>query len=221
MTAAGGPRRTLGFPWRDAASQLADFDASFPGAVADGRAFAAPGGAARLWPPLVLPAPRPGQTPVAYAAALPERLGRQCVLLLRAGAAALGYWDEDELVRHKVFKRYVVRGHGHAQQSWLKTRGKSRYGSRLRLQNRARLLAEVNGRLRLWWDELGAPEQVFWAMPPRSLPELFAAGPGPPLLRDDARLRRIPLHVHEPGFRELRRVRALLGRGRVELPAPG
>ena len=42
-------------------------------------------------------------------------------------------WRGEELVRHKVFKRYVVRGRGRAQPTHLKSKGKSRYGSRLRL----------------------------------------------------------------------------------------
>ena len=51
-------------------------------------------------------------------------------------------WRDDELVAHKVVKKYVVRGRGRAQPLHLKTRGKSRYGSRLRLAN-AQVRAEL------------------------------------------------------------------------------
>jgi hypothetical protein len=217
------PREALAvhFDWRDAAEQCADFAARFVAARAEpnGRAFVDPATGARLWVPLVLSPPRPGELPHAYALRAPMRPGRVCVLLLRAGAAALGWSDDGELVRHKAQKRYVVRGHGRAQPAHQRQQGPSRYGARLRLQNWRRLLAEVNGRLRAWWDELGEPEQVLFSVPVRSLADLFAADPAPPIGRDDARLRRIPLHVHEPDHKELRRVHALLLRGRLEIPA--
>ena len=62
---------------------------------------------------------------------------RACVvlLLLQAGAMAIGQWDVDELMYHKAIRRYVVRGHGRAQPLHARTKGKSRYGARLRLQN--------------------------------------------------------------------------------------
>jgi len=213
-------RNAVRFDWRDTAEQLGDFAARWPGAVADarGRAFVDASSGARLVLPFVWSPPAPGARIDAFAAALPERLARRCVVLLQAGAAALGYWDDDELVRHKAYKRYVVRGNGKAQPLHRKSKGKSRYGSRLRLQNRRRLLTEVNERLRAWWDELGAPEQVFFAVPVRARADWFAADPAPPFARDDVRSRRIPVHAHEPDFAELRRVHGLLLRGRLELP---
>jgi hypothetical protein len=123
------------------------------------------------------------------------------------------------LLHHKASRRYVVRGHGKAQPLHRKTRGKSRYGARLRLQNWKRLLAETNARLRDYWRDFGAPERVFLAVPVRTLPELLAAEPAPPFARDDPRLQRVPMHVHRPDFAELQRVRRWLGSGRLEVPA--
>ncbi|MFN9757759.1 MAG: hypothetical protein ACK58X_15235, partial [Planctomycetota bacterium] len=154
-----------------------------------------------------------------YAQRLPGPVERSVVLLLQAGAMAIGYWDGDELLHHKASRRYVVRGHGKAQPLHRKTRGKSRYGARLRLQNWKRLLAETNARLRDYWRDFGAPERVFLAVPVRTLPELLAAEPAPPFVRDDPRLQRVPMHVHRPDFAELQRVRRWLGIGRLELPA--
>ncbi len=121
-------------------------------------------------------------------------------------------------MRHRARKRYVVRGSGKAQPKHLRTRGKSRYGSRLRLQNWQRLLVEANAALQQWWRELGPPEQVFWSVPIRAWTDLAAAGGGPPFARDGEGVQRIPLHVHVPDFAELQRVRRLLGRGRLVLP---
>jgi hypothetical protein len=214
--------QTARFPWPETGERLVALAAKEPSARADaqGRAFVAEGTDEQLVVPFVLPPPRPFELAADYGARLPARIGRQCVLLLQAGAMALGYWDEDELLRHKAGKRYVVRGSGKAQPLHQKTRGKSRYGSRLRLQNWQRLLADVNGKLQQWWDELGPPEQVFHSVPVRSLHDLFAAEPPPPFPRDDARLRRIPRHVHVPDHEELLAVRRWLAYGRSLSAAP-
>jgi hypothetical protein len=132
---------------------------------------------------------------------------------------AIGRFDGEECVRHKAQKRYVVRGNGKAQPTHLRTRGKSRYGSRLRLQNWQRLLAETVERLRAWHDELGAAEQVFVAMGPRTEAAFFAHDPSPPFARE--LVRKVPRHVHVPDFEELLAVQRWLCTGRLELPAPG
>jgi hypothetical protein len=214
-------KRNRGFPWQETCEQLEAFAAAFPAAVAsaDGRTFAVAGAGLKL--PLVLPEARPGEGPLSYAARMQVRIGRQCVLLVQAGATAIGWWDEDEVVRHRARKRYVVRGSGKAQPKHLRTKGKSRYGSRLRLQNWQRLLVEANETLHAWWQELGTPEQVFWSVPIRAWTDLAAAGDGPPFQRDGAGVQRIPLHVHVPDFEELQRVRQKLARGRLSLPADG
>lgn len=209
------------FPWQDLPEQLEAFAERFPDAVADARgaAFAPRDGGALLRLPLLCARARPGEAAIDYAARVPPRLGRQCVLLLQAGAAALGWWEDDELVRHVAMKRYVVRGKGRAQPTHLKTRGRSRYGSRLRLQNWRRLLGDVNRRLRTWWEEYGPADLVLLSVPVRTLPELLAHDPPPPFTRGDPVLRRIPAHVHVPDHRELLRIRRLAARGRLELPS--
>lgn len=215
-----GDRSLVRFCVEDCDEQLGDFAARYPHSVAEprGRAFVDPATGARLVLPFVLTPPSANERPADYRARWPERMGRRCLLLLQAGAFAVGYWDDGELIRHKAGKRYVVRGNGKAQSTHQKTRGKSRYGSRLRLQNWQRLLSDVNHKLCEWWRELGIPEQCFFAVPVRSMADLFAADPSPPIARDDARIRRVPVHVHVPDFSELKRVDALLQRGRLEVP---
>jgi hypothetical protein len=131
--------------------------------------------------------------------------GRDAFFLFRAGSAALGLCDAGILIDHKCFQRYVVRGRGRAQQSHLKTKGKSRYGSRLRLQNFERLQKESIQRL--WtWDEEEKLDRVFLSCPERLFSDLLSGNPPFPLAKDDGRLRRLPIHVHEPRFAELARV---------------
>lgn len=170
--------------------------------------------------PLLAPEPAP-QTALAEHLAHGELApGPHALLLLRAGSSALGWWDGLALVRHKAFQRYVVRGTGKAQPTHLKTRGKSRYGSRLRLQNWERQLGETSERLGEWWREFGAPQRVHVAMPVRLRAEFMAAEPPPPFSFDDPEVVSVPFHVHQPDHAELLRVHALLGAGTVTLREP-
>lgn len=212
--------RSVRFSWHDLPEQLAAFAERWPAAVADarGHGFVAAAEPARLLLPLVVTRPRPGEPIAAFAARLAPALGLQVVLLVRAGAVALGAWLDDEPVVHKALRKYVVRGNGRAQATHLRTRGKSRYGSRLRLQNWRALLAETNERLRDVWQRHGEPQRVFWSAPVRVWVDLHAATPPPPFARDAQFLQRLPVHVHRPDFEELRRVRAWLEHGRLELP---
>jgi hypothetical protein len=213
--------RVVRFPLADLAEQLEAFASRWPGAVADrrGLCFVSPDGRGRLRVPLAALRVRPGERLVDYLARPAPPAERQVVLLLQAGAAAIGYWDGDELLDHKAMRKYVVRGHGRAQPLHAKTRGKSRYGARLRLQNWRRLLAATNERLAAEWESYGAPERIFHGLPVRAFADLFAADPPPPFSRDDPALQRIPMHVHTPDFAELKRVRGWLRYGRLELPA--
>jgi len=95
-----------------------------------------------------------------------------------------------------------VRGNGRAQATHLKTRGKSRYGSRLRLQNWRRLLSETNERLHDLWQQYGVPARVFWSAPVRVWADVLAADPLPPFVREGDELQRLPLQpkrlLHPP-----------------------
>ena len=58
-----------------------------------------------------------------------------CLTLVRAGQASLGYFHQGKLLDHKVFRGYLVRQkQGKSQFKYLKTKGKSRAGSRIRLE---------------------------------------------------------------------------------------
>lgn len=210
---------TARFPLADLVEQVDAFLQRWPLACADRRGLRFVGAAgAQLRIPLLAPRCRPGESLADYRLRLPGSPERHVLLLLQAGAMAVGYWDGPELVHHKAVRRYVVRGNGRAQPLHQKTRGKSRYGSRLRLQNWKRLLVETNERLHEYWAEYGGPERVFVAVPVRVFSDLAATEPAPPFLREDARVQRVPMHVHRPDFAELMRVHGWLAHGRLELP---
>lgn len=214
-------RAFVSFPMGQLAEQLAHFASRWPDARGDdeGRSFVGIGASSRLWLPYAAPRAQRAEPLAAYAGRWADVRETQFVLLLQAGAVALGAWADGELVAHKAIRKYVVRGHGHAQPTHAKTRGKSRYGSRLRLQNWKRLLVDTNERLHEWWSELGAPQRVFFSAPVRAWPELWQIDPSPPFVREDARLERVPIHVHRPDHEELLAVRRWLERGRLEVGA--
>lgn len=203
----------------DLAEELDAFLARVPGARwhAEERCFRGSDPAPALRLPLLAPEPLPHSLLADHLERADLAPGPHVLLLLRAGSSALGWWDGLELLRHKAFQRYVVRGTGKAQPTHLKTRGKSRYGSRLRLQNWERQLTETSERLGEWWREFGAPWRVFVAMPVRLRAEFAAAEPPPPFAFDDPDVVPVPLHVHQPDHAELLRVHALLGAGSVAL----
>lgn len=64
------------------------------------------------------------QTPEDYLFYFPEKPGKHLVLLIQAGSAALGIWDNLELMEHKVITKYMIRKkRGKAQMTYLKTKG--------------------------------------------------------------------------------------------------
>jgi hypothetical protein len=79
---------------------------------------------------------------------LPKELPAWNMLLMEAGRAAVGTVDAGELLKHKNIRKYMVRKKsGKAQLTHLKSKGKSRYGSRLRLQESEAYFVEIIERL--------------------------------------------------------------------------
>lgn len=169
----------------------------------------------RVRVPLVFPLSADCRSLDAYLDGLPEEPGRHSVILMQAGAVALGRFEAAQPIKTKSLKRYVVRGRGRAQPLHLKTRGKSRYGSRLRLANARRLLEETNEKLNEWEKELGPPDFIYYNCPVRLWPSLFEATPAPPFDRNGP-LIRIPLDLPRPTQDVLLRAYRSLEYGRIE-----
>jgi len=149
--------------------------------------------------------------------ALPSELPRHLVVLLQAGAASLGCFERGEPVATKSFKRYVVRGNGKAQPTHLKTKGKSRYGSRLRLQNARRQRDETVERLQRLQEEHGPAEAAFVSAPRALWSELLAARPAPPIDPRTTRVVRIPYDLPVPTTEVLLEAYARLQAGRLDV----
>jgi hypothetical protein len=140
-------------------------------------------------------------------------LGRQLILLVQAGAVAMGLWEGEELLVHKAFKRYVVRGKGRGQPHHLRTRGKSRYGSRLRLQNARKQFSQTLDVLGAWCREYGPFEWIYRSCPVRLWGEL-REGIGE-ILGEARGVVKIPRDLGVPSFVEVQRARGWLEWGEV------
>ena len=132
-----------------------------------------------------------------FLAHYPTQLPKQCVILAQAGAVAIAMFERGEPLGTKAFKRYVVRGNGRAQPAFLASKGKSRYGSRLRLQNAKRMIEETNRRLTGFWDEHGAPDQILVGVPTKLWAEHFLSPVKPPFEKSTP-ITRVPLDFPVP-----------------------
>ena len=206
------------FHWQDTAQVLAEQDA-LHNLTLDVRRRSFVGAHVRVTPPLVLPIRPEIADLAAYLDKLPSAPQLHFTILLQAGAAALGVFDQGAALATKSDKKYVVRGRGRAQPTHLAGKGKSRYGSRLRLQNARRLLDDVAARLREWASEYGAPNEIFYSASDRIWTSLLAHDNPPPFTRADP-LIKIPHDIPVPTTDVLLRTYRKLSYGRVEATDP-
>jgi hypothetical protein len=162
--------------------------------------------------PLVLPAIYQG-TPTEILAQLRKASRTYTIVLVQAGAAALGFIEQGRMARHKVIKKYMVRQkQGSAQIKHLKTRGKSRLGSRIRLKNSIAFFEEINETLTAW-RVASMSETILMALPINLKNLFYTADILPPFDRKDPRIKKIPLDIRIPTFKELEHVNWEVSRG--------
>jgi len=136
------------------------------------------------------------------------------VVLIQAGAAALGVWWNDECIHHKVITAYMVRKkQGKNQLTHLNRKGKSRQGSRIRLNNTIRFFENINVKLEEWLEEIESCDYLFYSCTPRLWGEVFRSKIACPISREDERWRRVPLDINVPNFKELQRVAFRIAHG--------
>ena len=136
------------------------------------------------------------------------------VILIQAGHAAVGYFEENELVLHKVITRYMVRGNGKAQHTYLKTRGKSKAGSRIRLAQTLDFFEEINQKI----DEWAIIDDCQKVLYSASIPlwnMLFESKVAAVFEKTDKRLLKIPLDVDVPNHAELLHIGEKMQEGQI------
>ncbi|MEM6804132.1 MAG: hypothetical protein AAF696_22195 [Bacteroidota bacterium] len=146
---------------------------------------------------------------------LEEEIPNYVIMLVQIGAASLGYFEEGEVYVHKTIKKYMKRHkRGKAQISYLKTRGKSKAGSRIRLANTVRFFEEINEKMQEWEDDYEL-ERIIYSCSAQIWGLLFQSQSAPPFSKKDERLIKVPMDVKIPSHEELMRVDEFIKQGRL------
>ncbi len=124
------------------------------------------------------------------------------ITVIKAGQAVCGCFQNGELIDHKVFRAYMVRKkQGKSQVKYLKTKGKSRAGSRVRLAETERFFEEINSRL-AYYDQF--PISYWTISCSKTLwPLLFESKQAPPFSKKNEKVYSIPFHVSDSTFDKL------------------
>lgn len=126
-----------------------------------------------------------------------------CLTLVRAGQASLGYFHQGKLLDHKVVRGYLVRQkQGKSQFKYLKTKGKSRAGSRIRLEETLVFFKEINERLQVYAKQYPLN---FWGLgcAKTMWPLLFDGEVKPPFSSKSAELIELPYPFTKGSYEEL------------------
>lgn len=172
-----------------------------------------------LWafrPPLVFPRMSEGESIGSYLPQIPESTPDYLIILLQAGYAALASFEEGQMINHKVIRKYMTRQkQGKAQINHLKTKGKSRLGSRIRLQQTKEFFEEINQKLQDW--EVEAVDRILISTSIVLWNGLFGAETLPPFTKKDTRLRKIPIHVPAPNYQALHKANRFILQGQLHI----
>lgn len=137
------------------------------------------------------------------------------ILLIQAGNCAMGYFENGVNLNHKVFRSYMVRKkQGKSQIKYLKTKGKSRAGSRVRLGETAEFFENINGRLQEYFQEHEI-HRIAISCSKTLLPYLYNSKVATPFDKHDERLYKIPRHIHTPIYEVMLDANRYLQRGEL------
>lgn len=127
------------------------------------------------------------------------------LVAIKAGQAFTGYFHNGQLSDHKVFRAYMVRQkQGKSQIKHLKTKGKSRAGSRIRLAETQRFFNEINERLNLYNEQYPITRWGF-SCSKTLWPYFFDAELPPPFSSRQDNLISLPFHYQQASFEELQK----------------
>ena len=125
------------------------------------------------------------------------------ILGVRAGLAGLLCYDNGTLVDHKVFRAYMVRKkQGKSQINYLKTKGKSRAGSRVRLGETKIFFQEIAERL-AQYDTHMRVDHVFLSCATTLIPFLFKDNTVLQQAKSRRAISKIPFHISQPTHENL------------------
>ncbi|AZQ65266.1 hypothetical protein EI427_23925 [Flammeovirga pectinis] len=146
------------------------------------------------------------------------------ICLIQTESAVVGLVKNGELTLHKTFSTYAVRKkQGKSQIKYLKTRGKSKAGSRLRLANTINFFEHINERLTSFFNTEEVTNIVF-SCSKILIPYLYTSKVPCPFEKKDSRLYKLPKYVPNANFEDLKDTVKFLSRGELsfedtDLPA--
>jgi len=128
------------------------------------------------------------------------------IIMITTGQASIGIFKNKENFEHKVIRKYMVRKkQGKSQLKYLKTKGKSRAGSRVRLNNSLVFFEEINEYINNWNKDYEICRILYFV--PKSLINLwFNSNKTPFFNKDDSNLIKIPYNLDTPTFELMKKV---------------
>lgn len=145
----------------------------------------------------------------------PEKEVHYIMVLIQSGSSSLGYFEDGNNLDHKVFKSYMVRmKQGKSQIKYLKTKGKSRAGSRVRLGNTMEFFENINERLQEYFNNHEI-DRIAISCSKILIPYLYNSKVACPFDKKDPRIYKIPKHVDTPDYEEMLSVNRFLQGGEL------
>lgn len=125
------------------------------------------------------------------------------IILIKAGIGSVGFFENGEISSHKVFRAYMIRKkQGKSQIKYLKTKGKSRAGSRVRLHQTLEFFENINIRVNELMERHHI-DRVAISCSKTLWPYFFGGAVKPSFGKDDRRLMRVPIHIPNAAHRYL------------------
>lgn len=125
------------------------------------------------------------------------------ILGVRSGLAGVHCYENQELIDHKVFRAYMVRKkQGKSQIKYLKTKGKSRAGSRVRLGETKVFFEQIAERLQDYEDRLRI-DKVFVSCSTTLIPFLFENNSFLKKSKTNQQIAKVPFHIQQPTHENL------------------
>jgi len=143
------------------------------------------------------------------------------LILIKAGMASLAFFENSMMTDHKVFRAYMVRKkQGKSQLKYLKTKGKSRAGSRVRLAESEAFFSSINERLNTYFENYRI-DLVGLSCSETLIPYFYNSSISSPFEKKDPRLFKIPKHVASPKLENLMGLDIYLKRNFIEMETEG
>jgi len=125
------------------------------------------------------------------------------IVLIQSGEACLARVIDGEIVQYKRIRKYMVRkSQGKSQIKHLKTKGKSRAGSRIRLAQTLSFFEEINTHLDRWFEE-SSPERIIYYVPKLLQNLWFDSKVKVPFELDEPMLRKVHWTIRKPDKDEI------------------